>query len=280
MRPLIKKRFEDLQFDYPVDVLLMMSMGECCVMCERPLPTDSRVWDRKKRQLIEGKVTAERWPSMLLLCHNCGQEAEKSIAHKVDDQDLIYPDQELTFSLKKESLFYYTLEKVEQVNLDENNQPIGKSVSKEVVLVQGNSEAAGRTIAFFKLNSHYYDQEKKSLLIPVNEESHHLDQRLDLRTRAWKQAEAFLQLFQQTDQQDIRNALITNLRNSISHSGFWSIWATVFWPVFEDKKMMETLFSQTQVSQAKREQGRKADTGPQVRDVHLLFPGTHQGWLD
>jgi len=267
------------QFDYPVGALLMMSMGECCAMCERPLLAESLVWDRDKEQVVQGKTNADEWANMLLLCHNCGQDAETSKTQNISSHALVYPDRQLTFGLTETSLFQYELEKVEQVQLDENNKPIGETITKEVVLIKGGNEAAQQTIDFFKLNSHYYNQEKNTFFLPMNEDPQQLDRRLDLRTQAWQRADSFVQLFKQTDHKDVREALASNVRNSISHSGFWSVWVTRFWQAFEDKEMIRMLFGNPkEPEQAKGLQNEV----PLLRGQgpHNHFVGTNDGWLD
>jgi len=279
MRPLTSIKPDTTAFDHPVDALLMMSMGECCAMCERPLIAESLVWDRDNAQLVQGKTDSDHWDAMLLLCHNCGQEAQNSKKQNISREALVYPDRQITFGLKKESLFQYVLEEVEQVTFDENNQAIGETVSKKVVLIKGMSESAQRTIDFFKLNSHYYDQKKNTLLVPMHEDHHQLDRRLDLRTQAWQRADSFVQLFKQTENKEFRAALTTNLRNSISHSGFWSIGVTVFWQAFQDKELMRTLFAQEEkpVVQDRLLKAKVINLG---QGPHHHFPGTNDGWLD
>lgn len=280
MRPLSNIHPQKDHFKYPIDALLLMNMGECCTMCERPLLADSFVWDRNKHELISGKVEHSNWNNMLLLCHNCGQEIEKSSMQDTNTDMLVYPDRQITFNLKKSSLFYYSLEEVDSVVVNDKKQAVGDTVSKKVVLIKGNSDEANRTINMFQLNSHYYDNKQNILFIPEVEENHLTDRRLDLRTQAWQRAEIFVESFKKTDNKDIIEALTTNLRNTISHGGFWSVWVTLFWQKFRDKTMMRELFAQnienkTDRTNLKMEPSISVGQGP-----HNHFQALSDKWLE
>lgn len=280
MRPLNSIQPSKSQFKHPIDALLLMNMGECCSMCERPLLADSLVWDRKEQELISGKIEHSDWNNMLLLCHNCGQEIEKNGKQDMGMDKLLYPDRHLSFSLSENSPFRYSLEEIESIIVNDKKQIVGNSVLKKVVLIRGNSDEANQTIDKFQLNSHYYNPEKNILITPEDEDNQNLDRRLDLRTQAWHRAENFLELFEKADNTILKDALTTNLRNTISHSGFWSVWVTLFWQKFQDKQMMRELFAQNVESKSSRTI-LKSDPSKQVgQGPHNHFQGLNDIWLE
>lgn len=281
MRPLNNIKLSKSQFKHPIDALLLMNMGECCAMCERPLLADSLVWDRNKQKLVSGKIEFASWDNMLLLCHNCGQDIEKNSKQHSDLDMLIYPDRHVTFSIKNNSLFQYSLEEVNSILINEKKQAIGDSVVKKIVLIKGNTDEANLTIDMFQLNSHYYNSNRKILIVPEMEDSHLVDRRLELRTQAWSRAEAFIELFEKSENKDIRAALTTNLRNSISNGGFWSIWVTLFWQKFQDKQMMRELFAQNIDKPVNRLSGLQTEAiQPIGQGSHNHFQGLSDAWLD
>jgi len=277
MRPLRNIPPDKKQFHYPVAALLMASMGECCAMCERPIMAENLVLNRQNFDLIRGNVAPGQWSHMLLLCHNCGLSAKEN--EEDTTKKLIFPDREITFQLGRKSIFQYTLETVDTFISIEGNQPLKKITPREVVLIKGRTEAAKNTIAFFRLNSNYYNSEENILILPQTEDLHKMDRRLDLRTRAWDRAQSMLELFQQVEQKEIKTAMITNIRNSIRHGGFWSIWLTAFKKRVTDKHVLEEIFGQGPVPLAKNNALNKENAlFGQIPYHH--FPGTNEAWLD
>ncbi len=278
MRPLISVKPLEKYFAYPADALLMMSMGEFCVMCERPLLAESMVWHRDREEIVQGEINSGQWDEVLLLCHNCAQEAQNSKAKNLTKKGLLYPDRTRTFGLDTDEVFRYSLEKVEQVVIDENNEPVGDPVVKEVAFVSGQNESIQKTIDYFKLNSHYYDSEKKKFFFPKMEEPYHQDRRLELRTRAWRQAEEFVKLYKGAKYSDVQTAMAVNLKNAISHGGFWSVWVTVFWKNIPDKSLMRELFTAD-----KKISALKGTLNDEMifkgQGPHNPFPGSSDSWL-
>ena len=281
MRPLNNIKPEVAQFKYPIDALLMMSIGECCTMCERPLLADSMVWDRKQLKLVNGRIKDTHWEDMLLLCHNCGEEIKISSKKNTNLSTLIYPDKNITFNLKKSSLFYYSLEKIRSFTVNNKHQPIGDGMEEEVALIKGTTDAANRTIDLFKLNSHYYNKEQHALFIPEFEDLKNIDRRLILRTRAWMQAAEFLNLFEKSNNNNTFSALTVNLKNCVSHSGFWSVWVTLFSEKFHNKKILKKLFAQNCENVCNEATKLTADASyPLGQGPHNHFPGLNNSWLD
>ena len=277
MRPLINIPPDNKQFKYPVDALLMASMGECCAMCERPIMAENLVLNRQNFELISGKVASDQWDQMLLLCHNCGLNAKENDIDKT--KKLVFPDKAITFQLGSKSIFQYTLESIDTFILNEENQALEKGNPREVVLIKGNTEAAKNTIAFFQLNSNYYNPEELILIIPQNEDYHNIDRRLDLRTRAWKRAQNMLELFLQAEHEEVKSAMIINIRNSIRHGGFWSIWLSAFKEHIADKKVLEEIFGQRPISSNNNNVLSREETLHEQASYHH-FPGTNEAWLD
>jgi hypothetical protein len=231
-RPAWQANWEGRRFS---DVVLH-ALGRFCSACEQPLPQHAIAWDVERWAPLEAAATASRWGKMLVLCEPCADAAASTSAGTPPRIDL--PDRDLTFRLGPGGSLSYELRTLRVVGAGGTLEPLGE-VDRVVAVADGAQ--AQRTIDAFALNTPYLDG-ADVLSLPEGrdlQEVEFLDPRLELRTAAWRDAErCALLLGDATAVTTARQAIETTMAAAVAHRGFWSVWATVLWRTFEDRRLL------------------------------------------
>jgi hypothetical protein len=234
MRPLKRPRCSSEYFAISVDSLLMQAFGPYCAICERRLPDEAWIWHKKREEsLVEMSGTfhesprpvfsdLSEWPYLLILCRNCINGATASA--KKSASELIYPDEDVTFSLDEKSPFRYVMKTVTIRNLSRSG--VLESVRDEKrLIVEGNDARARSTIQYFRLNGASYDESNDSIELTFRERMTQADERVTQRTNVYDYAS---EAADRTLSLDEMRGIAANLMRQVAGvSGFWSVWATV-----------------------------------------------------
>jgi len=226
MRPIIKPSLGDSTFAIPPSALLLQSFGEYCSVSEQPLPSNHYVWHKRLGVDRSAPVSRTYWANLLLLCEN----SFLAQVGKAVPLTLLYPDETpLTFSFYGPSPFKYTLQPVETTAVDENGESVGRPIKSDEVIVSGTTVEAEETIAFFALNSQFFDARLSRFTIPVHAHRIGFDRRVRQRTKAWQMAVAFardLSKVSADGSADFRTHLLEQGRALAAATGYWSTWAS------------------------------------------------------
>jgi hypothetical protein len=151
---------------------------------------------------------------------------------------ILWPDHDDTFSLTGDSPFTYGLSEIRVWYLDDEGRPEGEPAIEQHAIVRGSTPEAEATVRLFALNSIYYEEGAGELRIPRAAYLRMDDSRLQERTAAWQRAEQAAAVVAQADSGFTRTLLLDQIRVMASMTGFWSVWATVFWKRFEDMEIV------------------------------------------
>jgi len=248
--------------------LLLNVFGPYCAISEEPLYDVAYVWNRTTNSEFPfNQAPAERWSDLLLLSPATCEAWRRH--HDRPSSQLMIPDQEITFQLDN-SPISYSLETVNVVLIDNNDEIVPTAKSEKLVIAQGNNERARATIDTFSLNTEYFNPATKELRLPAEEYLSRRDAPLRSRTVAWKRATDAAEQIAGLRGAD-RRPLVPQLQISAAATGHWSVWATVLWNRLEDR---ELLFSVLGGRPSAQDYEDLVSRGP-----YNEFPGTALGWL-
>ncbi len=237
MRPLAKPVAPTDDRAPAIDALLMNAIGEYCSFCERVLPDEAYVWHKKlaSQTLPFGygqyfTLPSTEWNNVLLLCWNCRLAASRYSF--LNPQPLLYPDEEVTFSLRPTSRLRYVLRDVTVTRLGRNNN-VESEDRRTLVFVEGDDEIAQLTIDCFQLNTAYYIPNDAEFVIPFVERMTQADTRVEQRTAVYEQAKRLVGRITSHDGAK-REVFYPAVRQLIAAAGYWSVWATVLWQFTQD----------------------------------------------
>lgn len=237
LRPFAPTRLELL----PAQDALMQAHGPFCHLCERRLNAGGRLWQSQDDRFVENdRVSADDWPGLLLLCHDCAQ-AHTQASDAAPALALLLPHQAVTFNLHPNSPVRYHLDVIELVLVDEASAPLAPPAPMPAVIASGSSPEAQNTIEHFALNTRYYDAQRKRLTVPASHWSRlDFDQRVKTRTEAWLRAESMAVELGRTD---LDRGAADLMRYAADTSGHWSVWLTVFSTAFRDLATAADVFT-------------------------------------
>ncbi|NII29202.1 hypothetical protein HB364_29250 [Pseudoflavitalea sp. X16] len=272
MRPLLKTVPQALFATRPVHLLLMETTGEYCHLCESRLPDQARALNKRTGTDLEGIIAPEVWPQVLLTCEVCFKAQQLAALLQSPPASLLYPDEQLTFSVNKEtSPFVYEKKPVTRYLLDEDNNAIGSPETVELVIVRGTTESARATINHFDLNSAWYAEADNTLRIPLQEHLSAADLRVHQRTEIWGLVDDYVKRYRQLLElnRDMAGIMLEHGRLLAAASGFWSVWATLLWEGTNDRAALSAVLlpRQANLAAAARAEGQATP--------HDVFPGTH-----
>jgi hypothetical protein len=282
MRPVAKTSVPSTELAaHPALALLINVLGPYCSYSERLLPDVAGVWNAQAgaAQPPE-KPAADDWDNLLPV----DVATLAAAAANMKPADVLRPDRDVTFTVTDASPLVYALEPVQVIYLDDEGKPRGDAVTEQHVIVHGRTDRAKATIDAFALNTRYFDAGRGELRIPRSDYLSMVDTRLHDRKRVWDRATEAASAAASIDQPAMRNLLLDQIRLTASGSGYWSVWATVFWQRFRDAAMLRRLLMEPPESLRRTLQMRAAtgvepaphSTGP---GPHNAFPGTRSDWL-
>lgn len=219
----------------------MNQIGTYCSICERPLLAENLIWNKRTGEVGAGRPSADSWPDLLVLCHNCA-ECQAATRERVGD-DLLLPDEGVTFRLDERSPFRYTIEEARRIIVDENGDPMQPPETIAVALVHGTTPQARNTVERFQLNTPYYDEGSRTLTIPHLHHMSMLDRRVNMRTQVWRDAEKVADTFPKLKEWNTNTAYLRFLQRLIQAAGFWSVWATVLAPMLGDRELIRLILA-------------------------------------
>jgi hypothetical protein len=242
MRPIVKPGLPDPAFAIPPSALLLQTFGEYCSVSEQPLPENHHVWHKALGVEHLGPVSPTDWPHLLLLSEN----SFLAQLGKAVPPNLLYPDDPpLTFSFVEQSPFKYSLEWVDTTYLDENGEQVGEGTKSQEVIVSGpNSDEAEATIAFFALNSQFFDARTFKFTIPLHAYRIGFDRRVKQRTKVWKMAVEFAHGSSDRFPIPLEHAprqAFDQARGLAAATGYWSTWASALLHERVDRRAIAAL---------------------------------------
>lgn len=257
---------------------LLQGFGPYCSFCERPLPDEVWLWNKRAGSVFSSSSHPLIWPGwvwgdLLLLDRNCAL-SHKQRRHRYRQRlvgRLLTPDdEELSFRHGEKSPIEYALKAVSLVIIDEDGAGVSRR-NEEFALAIGHTDAAIRTIDHFALNTRYFtagtDGNQDELRIPEADYLSALDRRVEQRTQVWRMAESIARILSEASGTDQQSALIDEARLTIAAAGFWSTWATVLGRLLSEDFLLSLLAPS----------GRPNWTsGP---GPHNTFPGTRKSWI-
>lgn len=309
MRPLLKTppiyKFEarQAQSDYKrqgfkfIKSALCSSIGSYCSFCELPIRSDSYIHN-KKEGLPTTRPSLGGWDDYLLACGYCNEHRSKSF---IDKDQCLWPDEDITFNLTKASPFTYQLADVRVKNeIGSSTTGIESSRIAHVVLIKANSyapkdvrERAQETIDLYRLNTAFYDRRSNTLQFTEENTAAEIDMRLAYRTQRWDEASKTAinvkKLKELVESPVALDAISENVSIQSRHSGFWSVWVTVFWEAFKDQDLIKDIFFYTKdkpkekslkaYGSHKRFKGslvspKERSPGAPRETAYTVFPGT------
>lgn len=274
MRPLNRPVLTEEQWDNSSSSLLMSAFGPYCSLSEEPIYDVGFVWDKVQNAERPFQEPArDHWSNLLLLAP--ATFAAWQHHHDHVGEELLLPDQELTFSVF-DSPFIYSEEEVDVVCVDENDKPIYdrpitpqfESGMRRLVIVRGRDGRAQATIDTFSLNTEFLDAKSNVLRITEEEYLSRSDARLNNRTVAWRRAVRAAASIADVDRYE-RPTVLSMARSIAASTGFWSVWATVLWERFRDTGLLVAVLGSEE-----RQTDELLGAGP-----HNDFPGTSPRWL-
>lgn len=237
MRPFAKPDWSPEWDDLHAADLVRDANGRFCSICERPLPQVAFAWQAEEGVLLEGSACAADWPHLLVLCHNCAGATTIWLAAPVGRMAL--PHRELTFALGAPSPFSYGI-------VEEEGEGLGLDAERRGarVHVQANTPLAAQTVTAFALNTPVRGLHPDAPSEPVADQAtiDFWDPRVELRTAAWRQAEAAAARLREVPP-EMREVDLDQLQVLIEYTGFWSVWATVLGQWLEDPALVGAVLS-------------------------------------
>lgn len=197
---------------------------------------ESFLWDSKTGESLEYITTPAEWDHVLLLCRDCYQHAMQN-RHRNAGLLRTPHDAQPSFHLEKKAGIYYELEEVTWEVLDTEI-----TEKRSLAIAKAHDAEAAHTIRFFALNTPYYNAETKHFAVPYDIYATMQEQGVELRTRAWQQAEKLAAQWKEHHGSSVAEALKDQYRMFAKFQGFWSIWVTVFWQHFNDPALLSTLY--------------------------------------
>ncbi|MFX8664594.1 hypothetical protein ABTM59_19155, partial [Acinetobacter baumannii] len=85
-----------------------------------------------------------------------------------------------------------------------------------------------------ELNSPYYNAQEKRFDIPYAAYASMQEQRVEIRTKVWQNAEIQAKRWGEEDEVSLKNSIKSQIQLMAYYQGCWSIWVTVFWKTFQD----------------------------------------------
>lgn len=153
---------------------------------------------------------------------------------------LLLPHRDLTFRLGGGSPFTYVLQTVQVVRMAPDGVSTLDSHLTEEVIVKASTPEAQATIDRFALNGAFFDRTTSVSRIPFPTGAQIDDSRVELRTRAWHTA-AKLAGGLRHQSPTVRHAVQMQFYSLIAAYGFWSVWATVLWDQFRDRRLLSAM---------------------------------------
>jgi hypothetical protein len=238
VRPLAKPDWSPEWGQLQAVDLVRDANGRFCSICERPLPQVAFAWQAEEGVLLEGSPCEADWPHLLVLCHNCAGATTIWLAAPVGRMAL--PHRELTFALGAPSPFSYEVvepEEAERLSADADR-------GGPRVHVQANAPLAAQTVTAFALNTPVRGLHPDAPSEPVADQAtvDFWDPRLELRTAAWRQAEAAATRLREVPP-EAREEHLEQLKVLIEYTGFWSVWATVLGQQLEEPTLVRSVLS-------------------------------------
>ena len=273
MRPLARPPPDMLRpADHPAASLGLF--GPYCAFSERPLRDVFALWSGPDSMPPFGPEAD--WNAVLPIDPTTLEAALLRLTLPSATEPILRPDRDDTFSLTGDSPFTYDLEQVRVWYLDDEGAPEGEPTVEEHVIVRGRTDRAQATVRLFALNSIYYDEHQGELRIPRSAYLRMDDSRLQERTAAWLRAEEASQLAAQAEGAFARTLLLDQIRVMASMTGFWSVWATVFWNRFEDLETVRRVTIEPARTAAADGGGPAERPAPALSGPgpHNAFPGT------
>lgn len=248
MRPL-KKTTSDmlLTSDDPVVRLqairnqLESDLGNLCSYCEMPLG-GCEPEHQKPFKAWRDPAHSAQWDELLLICQDCRSHLRSEVLSPEAMDAMLWPDQDVTFSLTPQSPITYEPKEVRYVVVDEQGRVV-LDQRRTLVFAVANPLAGGtlfakarNTIDHFQLNMplRYFPGGTDMMVVPLHEHEQVADHRTFQRTRVWNEAESAARSLATLQLQDTGNdgRLLDMLHDQISatayFTGNWSIWMTVF----------------------------------------------------
>lgn len=275
MRPLHKPILRQSSLAYPVRDVLAGALGAYCSMCEVPLLDSAWAWHKQRETVVNGKLLPHEWPSMILLCSSCRNNATNADRGFTDR--ILWPDERLTFHLHDQSPFVYTLQNVDRLIIDEQGQPADKREVVKCVIVYAATTESRATIDYFALNTSYYDRKDNIFRIPRADYLSLKDRRVNLRTETWETAVMIAEQLRDTTNQIQRRVITAQARDLIHYCGFWSVWATVLWTTLKDSSLLEKLLLPPE-DKSSNENLLDSTTKKESTGAYF-YPGTRRDWL-
>jgi hypothetical protein len=274
MRPLIRPTLSSAQLDNSGSSLLMSAFGPYCSVSEEPIYDVGFVWDKvRNSEHPFDQPAGEDWENLLLLAHGTFEAWRRH--HDEDAEELVLPDQEITFNVY-DPVFIYAEEEVNVICVDESGEdivdreiisPFFPSGMRRLVIVRGANSSAQATIDTFSLNTAFFDPEANVLRITENEYLSRTDARLGNRTAAWQRAMRAAGSIADVDRNE-RPSVMSMARSIAASTGFWSVWATVLWERFQDTGPLASVLGSENLDR------ELVGAGP-----HNEFPGTSPEWI-
>lgn len=239
---------------------LIDCLGFFCSYCEIPLG-GYEVEHHKPFKEWKPFVLADDWQGLLLICKDCREHIRKPVLTSTDMASMLWPDEDLTFSLDEYSPFIYKPRNVIYRVVNEEDKFIEEK-QLELIFIETNENSspeiqakAANTIVQFQLNMslRYYSYSKKSgittITVPDFAHFQMLDNRIFERTRAWKEAHEAADRYiimrdnlEELNRPDILEAFKKQVSAHAYFKGNWSVWMTVFWQKFNDIQLLKELF--------------------------------------
>lgn len=278
MRPLQRPPIPTAMEEQVASALLMQAFGQYCMVSERPVLGETRIWHAaQRREVVDKQTTGEDWEDLYLLDPNTAAAISKA----TDPEGMHLPDRDLTFKLT-DSPFIYRLEIVPVTYLDDDGNAEGDPVDEEFAIVRGATPAAERTVEAFALNSVFYDIASESIRMRRSDYLSLTDNRLHERTHAWRLAEQTMELIRQVPSGQ-RDLLLDQARLTVAAAGFWSVWATVLWNGLGDEDAIRRVLEEPEetaerfASLTPEIEIPGAEEGP-APSTFGVFPGTRADW--
>ncbi len=262
MRPLKRKTLKKFEEKLSVPDIrrfmqfqLLEAFGEYCSYCEMPIGQLKIEHHRHHKQWREN-IQSRDWNHLLLICNDCRRHLTKRKLNASEVDNYLWPDKDLTFSLHSGfSPFVY-----EKILIDykiKEGRRIKSREKQNFIAIKPNPKVkaalrkkAQRTIDLFQLNTPYFSQKTQTISIPFTDHLSLTDHRAMNRLKTWNIAKETLGNYKNVLLQDSllkgNPELKDQFENLISETakakGNWSIWMTVFWNEFKDKKLINDLF--------------------------------------
>lgn len=238
---------------------LINALGFFCSYCEIPLGGYEVEHHKDFAEWRSAKISD--WPDLLLICKDCREHIVTPVLSESQHSEMLWPDEDLTFTLKNLSAFIYVPKQVTYRVVDHSGEKVSEE-KKELVFILPNLEAdestqrmARNTIDHFQLNMRreYHSGHSGMITVPAFAHDQMLDNRMFERTRAWKvatEAAERYKMMQESLPPSHSEELLKKLHEQITMNAFfkgnWSVWMTVFWNHFHNHELLHTLFSGNQ----------------------------------